>query len=89
MAEGKTQSGNILVAYSWPVDCPLRPGMNEAHSSFVLENIIITHFTLPSALEFIGSSTKVNSNSEWGPGKDGRTCNALQTGNTAMIQYFY
>lgn len=74
---GENAEWNILMAYSWPVDCPWRPGTNEAHSSFVLENIIITHYTRPSALEFIGSSTKANSNTKWGPGKDGKTWNAL------------
>lgn len=68
MAKGKTQSGNILMAYSWPTDCPWRPGMSEAHSSFVLRTSSL-HTTLRSASELIGSAVKVISNTKQGPGK--------------------
>ena len=61
MTEGRTQSGNILMA-SQPVGCLPRLKTNEARSSFVFKNIIITHYTPPSAWVLIRSSPKVKSN---------------------------
>lgn len=65
------------MVYFWFVDCLLRFGMNEVYFLFVFENIIIIYFILFFVLEFIGLFTKVNSNLEWGLGKDGRICNVF------------
>lgn len=62
MTEGRTQSGNILMASSQPVGCLPRLETNEAGSSFVFKNIIITRYTPPSAWVLVRSSPKVKSN---------------------------
>jgi hypothetical protein len=49
MVERKTQSGNCLMAYSWPVNCPWRPGTMRLppHLRLRTSSLHITHCTLP------------------------------------------